>query len=168
MEWFKEELRICREFAPPDSVTCQFYITAAKRMTTGQLVSAKTPTRPVSLYFHEKVNDAFSLRQSARRELAELVGLRQQVLDLLGGGEPLPVSKGELKAEKTKTEEALVLVHGAASTVPERLHDELDKTFASLETAHPGHLLSTMATQLRVRGGEGEGEGNEGEAGDGT
>jgi NAD(P)H-flavin reductase len=59
MEWFKEELRICREFAPPDSVECQFYITAAKRMATGQVVSAKTPTRPVSLYFHDKVNDAF-------------------------------------------------------------------------------------------------------------
>ncbi|KAF2116532.1 metalloreductase-like protein transmembrane component [Lophiotrema nucula] len=59
MEWFKEELRICREYAPPDSVTCQFYITSAKRMTTGQVVSAKTPTRPVSLYFHDKVNDAF-------------------------------------------------------------------------------------------------------------
>ena len=60
MEWFKEELRICREYAPPDSVQCQFYITAAKRMTrTGQLVSARTPTRPVSLYFHDKVNDAF-------------------------------------------------------------------------------------------------------------
>ncbi|KAF1996171.1 hypothetical protein P154DRAFT_443983 [Amniculicola lignicola CBS 123094] len=60
MEWFKEELRICREFAPPDSVTCQFYITAAKRIqATGQVVSAKTPTRPVSLYFHDKVNDAF-------------------------------------------------------------------------------------------------------------
>ncbi|KAF2464908.1 uncharacterized protein BDR25DRAFT_271145 [Lindgomyces ingoldianus] len=59
MEWFKEELRICREFAPPDSVTCQFFITTAKRMATGHLVSAKTPTRPVSLYFHDKVNDAF-------------------------------------------------------------------------------------------------------------
>ena len=59
MEWFKEELRICREFAPPDSVHCQFYITAAKRMASGKLVSAKTPTRPVSLYFHDKVNDAF-------------------------------------------------------------------------------------------------------------
>lgn len=59
MEWFKEELRICREYAPPDSVQCQFYITAAKRMTTGQVVSAKTPTRPVSIYFHDKVNDAF-------------------------------------------------------------------------------------------------------------
>ena len=60
MEWFKEELRICREFAPPDTVQCQFYITAAKRQgKTGQLVSAQTPTRPVSTLFHDKVNDAF-------------------------------------------------------------------------------------------------------------
>ncbi|KAF2205641.1 hypothetical protein GQ43DRAFT_407111 [Delitschia confertaspora ATCC 74209] len=60
MEWFREELRICREFAPPDSVQCQFYITAAKRIAgTNQIVSAKTPTRPVSLYFHDKVNEAF-------------------------------------------------------------------------------------------------------------
>ncbi|GAB7348101.1 hypothetical protein MBLNU459_g6125t2 [Dothideomycetes sp. NU459] len=60
MEWFKEELRICAEFAPPDTVQCQFYITAAKRQAkTGQLVSAQTPTRPVSLVFHDKVNDAF-------------------------------------------------------------------------------------------------------------
>lgn len=59
MEWFKEELRICREYAPPESVECQFYITTAKRNAGGRLVSAKTPTRPVSLYFHDKVNDAF-------------------------------------------------------------------------------------------------------------
>ncbi|KAH7065032.1 ferric reductase NAD binding domain-containing protein [Macrophomina phaseolina] len=60
MEWFKEELRICREFAPPDSVHCQFYITAAKRLArSGQLVSAQTPTRPMSTFFHDKVNDAF-------------------------------------------------------------------------------------------------------------
>jgi len=60
MEWFKEELRICREFAPPDSVRCEFYITAAKRQaSTGQLVSAQTPTRPVSTFFHDKVNDMF-------------------------------------------------------------------------------------------------------------
>ncbi|KIX09469.1 uncharacterized protein Z518_00549 [Rhinocladiella mackenziei CBS 650.93] len=31
MEWFKEELRICRECAPPGSIQCHFYITAAKR-----------------------------------------------------------------------------------------------------------------------------------------
>jgi predicted ferric reductase len=59
MEWFKEELRICREYAPPETVECQFYITAAKRNPGGTLVSAKTPTRPVSLFFHDKVNDAF-------------------------------------------------------------------------------------------------------------
>ena len=60
MEWFKEELRICREFAPPDAVQCQFYITAAKRQTTtGDVFSAQTPTRPVSMVFHDKVNDVF-------------------------------------------------------------------------------------------------------------
>lgn len=60
MEWFREELRICRESAPPDAVQCQFYMTAAKRQArTGQLVSAQTPTRPVSTMFHDKVNDAF-------------------------------------------------------------------------------------------------------------
>ena len=30
-DWFREELRICRQFAPPESVHCQFFITAAKR-----------------------------------------------------------------------------------------------------------------------------------------
>ncbi|KAF2135940.1 uncharacterized protein K452DRAFT_238379 [Aplosporella prunicola CBS 121167] len=60
MEWFKEELRICREFAPPDTVQFQFFITAAKRLPrTGQIVSAQTPTRPVSMFFHDRVNDAF-------------------------------------------------------------------------------------------------------------
>lgn len=60
MEWFKEELRICREYAPPDTVTCQFYITSAKRLTAnGRLVSAQTPTRPVSMVLHDKVNDVF-------------------------------------------------------------------------------------------------------------
>jgi len=60
MEWFKEELRICREFAPPDTVRCQFFVTAAKRQaSTGDIVSAQTPNRPVSTVFHDKVNDAF-------------------------------------------------------------------------------------------------------------
>jgi hypothetical protein len=59
MEWFKEELRICREYAPPETVQCQFYITTAKRVVGGGIVSAKTPTRPVSMFFHDKVNDAF-------------------------------------------------------------------------------------------------------------
>ncbi|KAF2762493.1 hypothetical protein EJ05DRAFT_481426 [Pseudovirgaria hyperparasitica] len=61
MEWFKEELHICREFAPPGSVQCQFFITTAKRQPkTGMLVSAQTPNRPVSMHFHDKVNHAFT------------------------------------------------------------------------------------------------------------
>jgi len=40
MEWFKEELRICREYAPPDSVYCQFFITASRRY------EAEPPPRP--------------------------------------------------------------------------------------------------------------------------
>lgn len=34
MEWFKEELRICREYAPAGSVHCHFFITSAKRYNT--------------------------------------------------------------------------------------------------------------------------------------
>lgn len=61
MEWFKEELRICREFAPPDAVTCQFYITASKRASRKDDAqgSAKTPTHPVSMVLHDKVNGVF-------------------------------------------------------------------------------------------------------------
>lgn len=36
MEWFKEELRICREYAPPGSVLCQFHLTAAKSYKADQ------------------------------------------------------------------------------------------------------------------------------------
>ena len=58
LEWFKEELRICRQYAPPDTVQCQFFITAAKRQApnNGPLPS---PSRPVSQLFHDKINDAF-------------------------------------------------------------------------------------------------------------
>ncbi|OAA60555.1 metalloreductase transmembrane [Niveomyces insectorum RCEF 264] len=31
MDWFREELRICRESAPPESVTCKFFVTSATR-----------------------------------------------------------------------------------------------------------------------------------------
>jgi hypothetical protein len=68
MEWFKEELRICREFAPPDTVSCQFYITAAKRQTqTNNVVNAQPPgSKPTSTALHDKVNDVFQSIASAR------------------------------------------------------------------------------------------------------
>ncbi|CAK7274544.1 hypothetical protein SEPCBS57363_006218 [Sporothrix epigloea] len=31
MDWFREELRICREAAPPESVTCKFFVTLGTR-----------------------------------------------------------------------------------------------------------------------------------------
>lgn len=58
MEWFKEELRICREFAPPESVHCQFFITAAKRIAAGSKIPP-SPSRPISELLHGKINDTF-------------------------------------------------------------------------------------------------------------
>ncbi|KAI9054346.1 hypothetical protein LZ554_001510 [Drepanopeziza brunnea f. sp. 'monogermtubi'] len=54
MDWFREELRICREYAPPDSVTCQFYVTSAKRQPRIG-VSERAP-RPISTVFHDKLD----------------------------------------------------------------------------------------------------------------
>ncbi|KAL2069017.1 hypothetical protein VTL71DRAFT_15355 [Oculimacula yallundae] len=54
MDWFREELRICREYAPPDTVTCQFYVTAAKRQSRVG-VSERAP-RPISTIFHDKLD----------------------------------------------------------------------------------------------------------------
>lgn len=54
MDWFREELRICREFAPPGTVTCQFYVTASKRQTRVN-VSERAP-RPISNIFHDKLD----------------------------------------------------------------------------------------------------------------
>jgi hypothetical protein len=53
MEWFKEELRICREYAPPDSVYCQFFITASKRY------EAEPPPRPrpASGFLNNKIGE---------------------------------------------------------------------------------------------------------------
>ncbi|PGH02725.1 hypothetical protein GX51_04459 [Blastomyces parvus] len=55
MEWFKEELRICREYAPPGSVHCQFYLTAAKRYDG----TTMTRSRPHSTVLHDRINDVF-------------------------------------------------------------------------------------------------------------
>ena len=59
VEWFKEELRICRESAPPESVRCQFFITGAKRQSARISKPPPSPSRPVSDLIHRKINDAF-------------------------------------------------------------------------------------------------------------
>lgn len=58
MEWFKEELRICREYAPPDSVECQFFVTAAKRQTADFSSLNNKAQRPISgIFGSEKINE---------------------------------------------------------------------------------------------------------------
>ena len=56
MEWFKEELRICREYAPLNSIHCSFFITAAKRYDTEPKPSR---SRPHSDLLHNKINEVF-------------------------------------------------------------------------------------------------------------
>ncbi|KAK2745526.1 hypothetical protein FQN57_003651 [Myotisia sp. PD_48] len=56
LEWFKEELRICRQYAPEGTIFCHFYLTAAKRYNPSQDF---THSRPQSGLFHDKINDVF-------------------------------------------------------------------------------------------------------------
>ncbi|CBX92981.1 hypothetical protein IAQ61_008715 [Plenodomus lingam] len=108
MEWFKEELRICREYAPPESVQCQFYITAAKRNAGGALVSAKTPTRPVSLYFHDKVNGAF--QNIADNRLSGISSKRHSAL-IRDEAQGDPEKESELRRENEDSITALPQAH---------------------------------------------------------
>ena len=112
MEWFKEELRICREFAPPDSVECQFFFTAAKRLpATGQVVSATTPSRPIGNFFHDKVNDAFQdiaiKRQSHYSEIS--AGRHSALIRDEAAGDP--EKERELRAENEDGITALPQAH---------------------------------------------------------
>ncbi|KAK5132234.1 hypothetical protein LTR08_009294 [Meristemomyces frigidus] len=109
MEWFKEELRICREFAPPDAVTCQFYITSAKRMSRGgALVSAQTPTRPVSMIFHDKVNDIFQNVASNRYSTSSAQRNSALIKDVANGD---PEREKELRAENNDRLKPLPQAH---------------------------------------------------------
>ncbi|KAI9804934.1 MAG: hypothetical protein M1833_006237 [Piccolia ochrophora] len=54
LDWFREELRICREFSPPDSVHCQFFVTAAKRQSSN---SHSRPSGGLGIFHSEKLTD---------------------------------------------------------------------------------------------------------------
>jgi NAD(P)H-flavin reductase len=88
MEWFKEELRICREFAPLETVHCQFFITAAKRTMPGAGQPPPSPSRPVSDLMHHKINDVFQGIASKRNSTL--------IRDESGGD---PEKERELRAE---------------------------------------------------------------------
>ncbi|KAF3054798.1 Ferric/cupric reductase transmembrane component 7 [Daldinia childiae] len=55
MDWFREELRICRDSAPPESVTCKFFVTAAKRQSRAPPPRERGP-RPLSNMFHDRLD----------------------------------------------------------------------------------------------------------------
>ncbi|KAK7734748.1 hypothetical protein SLS53_007854 [Cytospora paraplurivora] len=84
MDWFREELRICRESAPPDSMTCKFFVTAATR-SSAQVVagagagaggpSARAP-RPLSNMFHDKL-DGFVAGIASKRNSALIADVAQ-------------------------------------------------------------------------------------------
>ncbi|KAG6028606.1 hypothetical protein E4U19_001410 [Claviceps sp. Clav32 group G5] len=72
MDWFREELRICRESAPPGSVTCKFFITGAVRRRLG---SEMTPpisdrnSRTINRMLHDRL-DGFVAGIASKRNSA--------------------------------------------------------------------------------------------------
>ncbi|KAG7412838.1 hypothetical protein LZL87_002399 [Fusarium oxysporum] len=78
MDWFREELRICREAAPPESVTCKFFVTSAVRARPGMegpgpfnQVGPGGPNGPRALshMFHDKL-DGFVAGIASKRNSA--------------------------------------------------------------------------------------------------
>ena len=71
MDWFREELRICREAAPPESVTCKFFVTSAVRHRPGQEITSAGPHshRALAHAFHDKL-DGFVAGVASKRNSA--------------------------------------------------------------------------------------------------
>lgn len=145
MDWFREELRICREFAPPDSVTCNFYITAAKRLgASGQLVSATTPSRPMSGFFHEKVNNTFQdIANKRSSHLSHKSGHSQMIHDEAADNAEREL---ELRREREDQVSALPQRH----VVPIAPHAAPDSAAPSLHHPLPSHTHHAPGRNLTL------------------
>jgi len=78
MDWFREELRICREAAPPESVTCKFFVTSAKRQPAAAAAGiphGRAP-RPLSNLFHDRL-DGFVAGIASKRNSALIMAEAQ-------------------------------------------------------------------------------------------
>lgn len=64
LDWFREELRICRDSAPPESVTCKFFVTSAVRQSRIQQ-HGRAP-RPLSHALHDRL-DGFVANVATKR-----------------------------------------------------------------------------------------------------
>lgn len=74
MEWFREELRICRDSAPPESVTCKFFVTGAVRDRHGPGAQMTAPIngtnqRQLTHLLHDKL-DGFVAGIASKRNSA--------------------------------------------------------------------------------------------------
>ena len=71
LDWFREELRICRESAPPESVTCKFFITSAVRHRDAPQMTAPINGQPRALnhLLHDKL-DGFVAGIASKRNSA--------------------------------------------------------------------------------------------------
>ncbi|KAK3905027.1 hypothetical protein C8A05DRAFT_31182 [Staphylotrichum tortipilum] len=76
MDWFREELRICREAAPPESVTCKFFVTAAVRQKTNPVGHNGRAPRPLSNMLHDKL-DGFVAGIASKRNSALIMAEAQ-------------------------------------------------------------------------------------------
>lgn len=76
MDWFREELRICREAAPPESVTCKFFVTAAVRQKANAAGHNGRAPRPLSNMFHDKL-DGFVAGIASKRNSALIMAEAQ-------------------------------------------------------------------------------------------
>ena len=109
MEWFKEEIRICREFAPPETVHCQFYITAAKRQVPGQQQFPPSPNRPLHDLLHKQIDNTFQGIASKRNSA---------LIHEASGGDP--EKEREMRAEN---EDAITgLPHPTFLPPPKKAH----------------------------------------------
>lgn len=76
MDWFREELRICREAAPPESVTCKFFVTATTRQQQMAHGLHQRAPRPLSNMFHDKL-DGFVAGIASKRNSALIMSEAQ-------------------------------------------------------------------------------------------
>lgn len=151
MDWFREELRICRDSAPPGSVSCQFYITAAKRSAaTGQLVNTAMPIRSMHAGFKEKVNDAFQdIANKRSSHISEVSNGRTSALirDEAGGDvEKAQELRRENEDEITPLPKAHVVSHGVVDKSSNPLDVEAARPPTRREKLPPLSLDTTTST----------------------
>jgi len=143
MEWFKEELRICREFAPPESVHCQFFITAAKRQVPGQKMFPPSPSRPLHDALHKQIDSTFQgiaskrnsalIQDAAAGDPEKMQELRAENEDAITGL-PHPTFLPPPKKAHTRNRPSLTIPTTNLAPPPDETKNGFDFGFPSTPT----------------------------------